>query len=284
MRVNVVFCQKYKLIFCVRQCKKYGGRSFMNTEDILHVAMEQSAEDINCHMGDFMKSENVVVPFRLGKNARKYLKEPIIADFVSYGNNVVASVSEDVRNIVTEYVNKYTFYHLFETPNMHWLDDRLVSYGYRICFMAEYYLPDLNKLRPLSCDYELRILGPQDFQNLYLPEWSNALCKDRRQLDVLGVGAYEGGKLVGLAGCSADCEEMWQIGVDVLPEYRRRGIACALTSRLAHEILERKKVPFYCSAWSNIRSMRNAIKSGFLPAWVEMTVKPDTIVSKINEP
>ena len=101
----------------------------MNTEDILHVAMEQSAEDINCHMGDFMKSENVVVPFRLGKNARKYLKEPIIADFVSYGNNVVASVSEDVRNIVTEYVNKYTFYHLFETPNMHWLDDRLDSYG-----------------------------------------------------------------------------------------------------------------------------------------------------------
>ena len=256
----------------------------MNTEDILHVAMEQSAEDINCHMGDFMKSENVVVPFRLGKNARKYLKEPIIADFVSYGNNVVASVSEDVRNIVTEYVNKYTFYHLFETPNMHWLDDRLDSYGYRICFMAEYYLPDLNKLRPLSCDYELRILGPQDFQNLYLPEWSNALCKDRRQLDVLGVGAYEGGKLVGLAGCSADCEEMWQIGVDVLPEYRRRGIACALTSRLAHEILERNKVPFYCSAWSNIRSMRNAIKSGFLPAWVEMTVKPDTVVSKINEP
>ena len=33
-------------------------------------------------------------------------------------------------------------------------------------------------------------------------------------------------------------EKMYQIGVDVLPEYRRRGIAAALTSHLALEILK----------------------------------------------
>lgn len=66
---------------------------------------------------------------------------------------------------------------------------------------------------------------------------------------------------------------MWQNGVDVLPEYRPKGIAAALTARLAREILERGKVPFYCAAWSNIKSVRNAIKSGFRPAWVELTVK-----------
>lgn len=254
----------------------------MIIEEILHIAMEQSAEDINCKMEDFMKSQNVIVPFRLGKNARKYLKEPMIANFVSYGNNVVASVTEDVKEMVTEYVNKYEFYHLFETPNMHWLSNRLDWNGYKICFMAEYYLPDLHVLRPISCEYELRILEQQDLKNLYLPEWSNALCKDRKHLDVLGVGAYEDEKLIGLAGCSADCEKMWQIGVDVLPEYRKNGIASALTSRLACETLERGKVPFYCSAWSNIRSARNAVKSGFIPAWVEMTIKPEAVVNEIN--
>ena len=91
---------------------------------------------------------------------------------------------------------------------------------------------------------------------------------------MLGVGAYDGEKLVGLAGCSADCETMWQIGIDVLPEYRRKGIAAALTSRLALEILCRGKVPFYCAAWSNIPSVRNAVHSGFRPAWVELTAKP----------
>ena len=76
---------------------------------------------------------------------------------------------------------------------------------------------------------------------------------------------------------------MWQIGVDVLPEYRQLGIASALTSSLAKEILHNGKVPFYCSAWSNIRSVRNAVKSGFIPAWVEITAKPANIVDEINK-
>ena len=48
------------------------------------------------------------------------------------------------------------------------------------------------------------------------------------------------------------------------------------------EIINRNKVPFYCTAWSNVRSVRNAIKSGFVPAWVEMTAKPVTIVDEMN--
>ena len=100
---------------------------------------------------------------------------------------------------------------------------------------------------------------------------------------MIAVGAYDGTELVGLAGASADCETMWQIGIDVLPGYRRQGIASALTSRLAIEVLERGKVPFYCAAWCNIRSVRNAIKCGFRPAWVELTSKPTDFVSEMNK-
>ena len=99
---------------------------------------------------------------------------------------------------------------------------------------------------------------------------------------MLGIGAYDGDTLVGLAGSSADCDSMWQIGIDVLSAYRRQGVASALTSRLAVEILQRGKVPFYCAAWSNVRSVRNAIKSGFRPAWVEMTAKSIETVDKMN--
>ena len=62
----------------------------------------------------------------------------------------------------------------------------------------------------------------------------------------------------------------------------RLGIASALTNKLAREIINRDKVPFYCSAWSNIRSVRNAVKSGFIPAWVEMTAKPIKVVEDMN--
>lgn len=255
----------------------------MINKDILRIAMKQSAEDIGCKAEDFLKSENVTVPFRLGKNARKYYKEPITCNLVSYGSNIVAASSEETAELVSEYIGRYDFYHCFETPNMHWLNERLAQKGHSICFMAEYYLPDMNRIPEIDSGFDQRILEQQDFGELYLPEWSNALCEERKELDVLGVGAYDGDKLVGLAGCSADCEDMWQIGVDVLPDYRRRGIASGLTSRLAKEIINRGKVPFYCSAWSNIRSVRNAVKSGFIPAWVEMTAKPSHIVDDMNK-
>jgi len=184
--------------------------------------------------------------------------------FVSYGSNIVASVKEGYRETVAEYINKFEYSHCFETPNIYWLNERLAEKGQKVCFMSEYFLPDINKLRPLPCDYKMRILEPSDFADLYMPEWSNALSESRRELDMLGVGAYDGDRLIGLAGGSADCEQMWQIGVDVLPGYRKRGIGAALTGRLAMEVLERGKVPFYCCAWSNIRSARNAHMKRYL--------------------
>ena len=144
------------------------------------------------------------------------------------------------------------------------------------------FFPEVDALRPLNCGYELRLLTQEDFAGLYTQQWSNALCEKRKELDVLGVGAYSCGRLIGLAACSADCETMWQIGVDVLPDYRRKGVASALTSRLALEILKRGKVPFYCCAWSNLSSAKNAVKSGFRPAWVEMTVNPAAYVDEMN--
>ncbi len=254
-----------------------------NNQDILNIAMQQSAKDINCRAEDFLKNEHVVVKAKIGAEARKYYIEPIACNLVSYGNNIVASVKDEYKAIVEEYIHKFQWYRCFETPNLHWIDERMSEYGQKVCFMAEYFLPDMNKIKKLSCGYTLKVLDKKDFTNLYIPQWGNALCEERKEFDVLGVGAYDKGKLIGLAGCSADCDMMWQIGVDVLPEYHRQGIAAALTSNLAMEILERGKVPFYCAAWSNIRSARNAIKSGFVPAWVEMTIKPRKIIEEMNK-
>lgn len=254
-----------------------------SNQEVLEIAVRQSALDINCCSKDFFREDNVVVHSEIGALARKYYKEPVACNLVSYGNNIVASVKEEYRGIVEEYIDKFSFFHCFETPNMHWLESRMKEYGQSVCFMAEYFLPDMRRIGRLSCDFKIRVLGQEDFADLYLPEWGNALCEVRKELDVLGVGAYDGGRLVGLAGCSADCDDMWQIGVDVLPAYRKRGIAASLTSNLAMEVLERDKVPFYCCAWSNVRSAKNAIKSGFSPAWVEMTVKPKKLVDEMNE-
>ena len=258
----------------------------MTNQEILSVALAQSAADSNCGPSDFLSDKNKVVISARRDDARKYLVLPFCCDLTSYGNNIVASVSGEIPNLADEvkkYIDSFPAYHCFETPNMLVLQNALRPHGLEICFMAEYWLPAAALLcrRPLL--YQTRLLAPKDFEGFYTDEWSNALCRDRKELDVLAVAAYDGGRIVGMAGCSADCETMWQIGVDVLPSYRRRGIASALVSSLAVECLERGKVPFYCCAWSNVKSARTAIQSGFRPAWVQLTAKPKEFVAGMNK-
>lgn len=250
----------------------------MTNGEILEIALRQSSYDCGCRADDFLSEQNTVALSKADPRARKYVPLPLECDLVSYGGGVVAQVSERTRPNVTEYLNRFHGYRAFETPAINALNDLLLPFDLKVCFMAEYFLPDVTKLRELDCGYELRVLQKADFVDLYTDEWTNCFTFNARERDVLAVGAYDNGRLAGLAGCSADCETMYQIGVDVLPEYRRKGIASAVTSRLAIEITKLGKVPFYCAAWSNIRSVRNAVKSGFRPAWVELTARDEGFV------
>ena len=244
----------------------------MTASEIRRIALEQSAIDCGCSPEDLTAGEIRTCISRPHPDARKYLKLPLFCDFVSYGSGVVVSAcSEEIAALGREYVQANPYPYTFETPSLHWLTDRFAPWNARPKSMAEYFLPDPDRVPDLPCPYPTRLLTPPDFTDLYRPEWSNAISAARKELDVLGVGAYDGDRLIGFAACSADCDAMWQIGIDVLPEYRRMGIASALTARLTHEILDRGKVPFYCAAWSNIGSVRNAITCGFRPAWVHLT-------------
>ena len=251
----------------------------MTNTDILETALAQSAINCCCEPKDFFATENLVRVSQPREGLPTYHELPQVCDLVSYGSNVVACCTEALAEPVASWLDSLDAVHdAFETPELYRLNELLAPVGARVQYQAEYFLPDVDAVFAAEppCPFELRVLGPEDFRDLYLPAWSNALCDKRPQLDVLGVGAYDGSTLVGLAGCSADCAYMWQIGIDVLPSHRRQGIATALTNRLARETFARGKVPFYCAAWSNVRSVRNALASGFKPAWVEVTARPLT--------
>lgn len=250
----------------------------MTNEYILKTAIAQSAIDSGCQPDDFTKSEPVVVESNPHPDARRYLKLPFFLDLTSYGSNIVASGSPEILDFARRFITRDDYCHCFETPAIYELNRELARYGHHILHMAEYFLPDVDELERAAehnhCGFETRLLFKSDFAPLYIPEWSNALCAHRAELDTLGVGAYDGDKLIALAACSADCDSMYQIGIDVLPEYRRCGIAKTIVTELAQEIIKLGKIPFYCAAWSNIRSVRCALASGFKPTWVQVTAKP----------
>lgn len=162
----------------------------MDNNAILRIAMEQSARDIRCAPSDFLCQRNVIVPFSLGTGCAEILSGAhrlhpgfVWKQYRGVGPGRVQRPGGSVYGPVC-------LFHCFETPHMHWLNERLESMGQRICFMAEYYLPDMERLRALPCGYELRVLEQADFAGLYRPEWSNALCSDRKHL-----GCHRRGRL-----------------------------------------------------------------------------------------
>ena len=54
----------------------------MTNQDILMIAMAQSAKDLCADAGDFEKKENVIVISRASDDARKYLKLPFSCQLV----------------------------------------------------------------------------------------------------------------------------------------------------------------------------------------------------------
>ena len=147
----------------------------MTNKEILEIALKQSAYDCNCKLKDFILEQNVVTLSKANPKARNYNPLPLECDIVSYGNNVVAQVSERTKSAVSEYINKFDAYHCFETPQINLLNDLLAPFDLKVCFMAAYYLPDVTKLKELDCGYELSVLHREDFGYLYMEQWSNCL-------------------------------------------------------------------------------------------------------------
>ena len=113
----------------------------MTNCEMMEIAMRQSAEDMGCHVEDFKADKNVVVPINLGKKARKYLKEPITCNLVSYGNNIMAASIPETMDLVSAYVDKFLF---------------IYSILYKPCIFKAYRLLNVQTLCifPCFCPYE----------------------------------------------------------------------------------------------------------------------------------
>ncbi len=99
-----------------------------------------------------------------------------------------------------------------------------------------------------------------------------AFCEDAP--DELGIAAVMNGTILGMAGASSDSPTMWQIGINVTPEARRKHVGTTLVTLLKNELIDMGKLPYYGTAMSHTVSQRVAVKAGFLPAWSELVCSP----------
>ena len=136
-----------------------------------------------------------------------------------------------------------------------------------------YYTLDCYRLKklPMPDGYSFYIKEGKEIHDLYkFPGFENAIQYDENypRPDVIAVYAKYGNEIVAVAGASYDSSLMRQIGIDMLPKFRNKGLATCLVSNLAILIMERGVLPYYGAASSNIASQSVAYRSGFMPTWM----------------
>lgn len=91
--------------------------------------------------------------------------------------------------------------------------------------------------------------------------------------DIVAVVAWNGERIVGIAGASEDYEQMLQVGVDVAADCRGQGIGSYLVGKVTERILEMNKIPYYSTSASHFASRSLATSVGYRPVWLEVCSK-----------
>jgi len=226
---------------------------------MLQIVRRQLAVDMNCDPKDFL-SDGVVF-CKTTPNEGIWMDERQVPHLrvATMGKGSVVCADAEILPRVRSILEGRFRDDLFSAPFL---------FGHSL-----YYIPDdrrIGKL-PYPEGFALEVRDGVDIHELFaFPGFENALQYDchHPRPDVLVLYAVCDHEIAGMAGASADCEAMWQIGIDVKAEYRGCGLAACLVSRLAVMIMQKGIVPFYGTASSNIASQAVAHRSGFFPAWM----------------
>ena len=228
--------------------------------------------EYNCHPDDFGKKENVITMAKDIPGRRIYSEQKEFFSMVTLGRNAVITADEQIYPWLEKWCADKEGIWLFEHGHLMELEAELQKYGKTLQQSHHMFLPKTDVTEPKS-DFTVKWFEQEEIAALYgRAEFSNALC-DRfkpERPDVLAVAAMQGEEIIGLAGCSADTKLFWQIGIDVLPEYRGRGIGTKLVQLSKNEVFRRGAIPFYGTSLSNLYSWNIALNCGFYPAWVEI--------------
>ena len=233
--------------------------------------LKQLSLDLNCKPEDFFRKENVINASAFNEGRRKYSPGAPFLEMATLGGNAVITADVCLHEFLHDMVRDMEGHWLFELGNLIKLNNKLKTYGYLMAPTHHMFLP-CRDVKPKECcqvkwfyDDEITpFYGDKRFPNaIAFPE----PCPDRP--DRIVVIAVDGDTVMGMAGCSEDASHWQQIGIDVLPEFRSKGIGSYLVTLLKNKIIEMGDIPFYGTAAPNIRSQNIAINCGFRPAWVE---------------
>jgi len=238
----------------------------------------QLAKEYNCPPEFFEQAENRLTKAAYNAGRRMYdpSPKPPFFQMVTAGQGSVATADECLHPFLEGFLKDRMGHWLFEQPNLLPLENELNRFGYTLRSAHHMYLPLARPTAKPIEGYKIKWFFDEEIHPFYgNPAYGNALCESYQphRPDRIAVCAYDGDTIVGMAGCSEDAPHWMQIGIDVLPAYRSKGIGQGLVALLREKIEKNGDIPFYGTAPANCHSQCIAIACGFRPAWVEIGAK-----------
>ena len=249
----------------------------MTNKSILEIVQLQLSYDLGFLTNVFDQKEPMVTSNELIDLQRYFLKSPRLLHMVTFGTNTCAHANGKLESYFIEFLKSMPSFRMYDSIQMDIINIKLKPLNERLAMLGEYYLPNLNNLPTFQTEFEYMILKEKEIQSLYHDKrFSMALGyfkKDQIRQDKIAVVAYDKESMIGIAACSNDSDEMYQIGIDVIDGYRTKGIAKFLVSTLTKEILNINKIPYLGVSIGNIASKRLARSCGYIPVWMELQSK-----------
>ena len=230
--------------------------------------------EYNCDPAAFTAEDNLLTVSALHPGRRAYSPEPQFFQMVTTGKNAVVTADPCLHPFLREFIRKQPGHWLFEQPNLLPLARELEARGYALTSSFHMFLPGAGQ-GPTG-EFPVRWYSEAELKRFYGdPRFPNAILDSyhSERPDRMAVCAYDGDRIMGMAGCSEDAPGWFQIGIDVEPEYRSRGVGTGLVARIRERILAEGGMPFYGTSLSNYHSWNIALNCGFRPAWVEIAAK-----------
>lgn len=239
------------------------------------IVLETLAADLACAVEDLLQRRTTVNVFKAMAGRRRFPFRDVMLQAVTVGEGAVICVDAGreawARDVLAPLAPEAVFAH----HGLSAIYQRLAADGVEAIGPSPSYLCHKATLRavPRPAGFRIELLTGKAIEPLYRHEglqMALSYYTEGDRPDTMASVAWQGEELVGVAACSADNEQMWQVGIDVRPEWRGRGVAKWLVHQVTSAILDSGRIPYYATGLHNLASQRIAAAVGYYPAWTSL--------------
>lgn len=252
--------------------------AFFQRKEMLQGIRKVLAANLACQEDDFTKDGMFLSVAEVREGRMNFPVREKSLTLVTMGKGVCISCTADRIGWVREHLGNLTREQFFAASTLALIQQYVERDGQWMAEPLQRYVCSREDLQPFTIPEAIHVtlIEREDIPALYTyNQFPHALSYDVHSVrpDVLASVAEYQGNVVGIAAASADCDVMWQIGVDVLAEYQGLGIGKAVVGTVTQALCKREILPYYSTTLSNLQSRQVVSSLGYWPAWIELYAK-----------